>query len=91
MMKATPQQTCTEMQQLKALMYTALFYINLLKPTGYLMHQQFNLLKPSGFFMYHQVEHSKILYGACFALSVLYGHQNKQRLFPYTSVTDWLL
>ena len=31
----------------------------------------FNLLKPSGFFTYHQVEHSKILHGVRFALSVL--------------------
>ena len=50
-----------------------------------------NLLKPSGFFTYHQVEHSKILQGARFAFRILYGYQNKQRLFPYTSLTDWLL
>ena len=50
-----------------------------------------NLLKPSGFFTYRQVEHSKILHGARFTLSVLYGYQNRQRLFPYTSLTDWLL
>ena len=50
-----------------------------------------NLLKASGFFTYHQVEHSKILHGTRFALSVLYGYQNRQRLFPYTSLTDWLL
>ena len=50
-----------------------------------------NLLKPSGFFMFHQVEYSKILHGAHFVLSVLYGYQNKQQLFPYTSLTDWLL
>jgi hypothetical protein len=29
-------------------------YINLLKPTGYVMHQQFNLLKPSGYVMHQQ-------------------------------------
>ena len=29
-------------------------FLNILKPTGRLMHQQFNLLKPSGFFPYHQ-------------------------------------
>jgi hypothetical protein len=29
-----------------------------------------NILKPSGFFTYHQVQHSKILHGARFALSV---------------------
>jgi hypothetical protein len=53
--------------------------------------QLFNLLKPSGFFTYHQVQHSKILHGARFALSVLYGSHNKQRLLLYTSLTDWFL
>ena len=42
----------------------------------------FKGLKPSGFFTYHQ--HSKILHSARFALSVLYGYQNKQRLVPLT-------
>ena len=51
----------------------------------------FNTLKPSGFFTYRQVEHSKILHGARFALSVLYGYQNRQRLLLYTSLTDWFL
>jgi hypothetical protein len=55
------------------------------------MSLMFNLLKPSRFFTYHQVEHSKILHGVHFALSVLYGYQNKQRLFLYTALTDWLL
>ena len=32
---------------------------------------QVNLSTPSGFFTYHQVEHSKILHVARFALSVL--------------------
>ena len=50
-----------------------------------------NLLKPSGFFTYHHVLHSKILLGARFALSVLYGYQNRQRLLLYTSLTDWFL
>jgi hypothetical protein len=52
-----------------------------------------NLLKPSGFFTYRQVVHSKILHGARFALSVLYGSQNRQRLLLYTStsLTDWFL
>ena len=27
---------------------------NLLKPTGYVMHQQFNLLKPTGHLMHQQ-------------------------------------
>ena len=28
------------------------FVFNLLKPTGYVMHQQFNLLKPTGYVMH---------------------------------------
>ena len=28
--------------------------LNLLKPTGYVMHQQFNLLKPTGYVMHQQ-------------------------------------
>jgi hypothetical protein len=50
-----------------------------------------NLSKPSGFFTYHHVQHSKILHGARFALSVLYGSQNRQRLLLYTALTDWFL
>jgi len=41
--------------------------------------------------LYHQVLHSKILHVARFALSVLYGSQNKQRLLLYTSLTGWFL
>ena len=44
-----------------------------------------NLLTPSGFFTYD----SKILHGARFAVSILYGYQNRQRFFLYTSLTDW--
>jgi hypothetical protein len=50
-----------------------------------------NLLKPSGFCMYHQVEHSKILHGARFELSILYRSKNRQWLLLYTSLTDWFL
>ena len=50
-----------------------------------------NILKPSGFFTYHKDEDSKILHGARFALSVLYGYQNRQRLLLYTALTDWFL
>jgi len=45
-----------------------------------------NLLKPGGFFTYRQILHSKILYGAPFALNVLYGSQNRQRLLLYISL-----
>ena len=30
------------------------FILNLLKPTGYVMHQQFDLLKPTGYVMHQQ-------------------------------------
>ena len=50
-----------------------------------------NLLKPSGFFKYRQVRRSKILHGVRFALGVLYGYQNRQRLLLYISLTDWFL
>ena len=29
--------------------------VNLLKPNGYVMHQQFNLLNPTGYVMHQQV------------------------------------
>ena len=51
----------------------------------------FNLLKLSGFFTFRQVEHSKILHSARFALSDLYGYQERQRLLLYTALTEWLL
>ena len=45
-----------------------------------------NFLKPRGLFTYHQVENSKILHGARFALCVLYGFRNRERLSLYTSL-----
>jgi len=49
--------------------------------TGELSMFDINILKPSGFFTYHQVEHTKILHGARFALSILYGSQNSDFCF----------
>ena len=57
---------------------------------GNLCTRTFNLLNSSGFFTYHQVYHSTILHGARFALSVLYGYQNRQRLLLYTALS-WLV
>jgi hypothetical protein len=51
----------------------------------------FNILKPSGLFTYRQVKYSKILHGARFALSVLYGSQNRQLPLLYTSLNEWIL
>jgi hypothetical protein len=53
------------------------FYFRVLFIHLYL--RRFNLLKINGFFTYHQVWHSKILHAGRFALSVLYGSQNRQR------------
>jgi len=54
------------------------FIYNPLKPSSYYMHQQFNIQK-----LYFLLT---LLY-----LCALYGSQNKQRLFPYTTLTDWFL
>jgi hypothetical protein len=41
-------------------------------------------------FTYHQVLRIKTLCSALTVyLRVLYGSQNKQRLFPYTALTEW--
>jgi hypothetical protein len=48
-----------------------LLYLNLLKPTGYVMHQQFNI---------QQLYALPTLY-----LCILYLSENKQRLVPLTA------
>jgi hypothetical protein len=53
------------------------------------IHNPFNLLQASGFFTYHPASHSKILHGARFPLSVVYGSQDRQRPLLYISLTDW--
>ena len=51
-----------------------------------------NPLKPSGYYMYRQLLHSVILRSAhTVYLSIFCGSENKQRLFPYTALTDWFL
>ena len=57
--------------------YDCNFYINLLKPTGHVMHQQFN---------FQQLYALPTLY-----LRVLYLSENKQRLVPLTAYTDRFL
>jgi len=52
-------------------------FINLLKPTGHVMHHQFNI---------QQLYALPTLY-----LCVLYLSQNKQRLVPLTAQTDLFL
>ena len=55
----------------RGLYFTYMIYINLLKPTGHVMHQQFNI---------QQLYVLRTLY-----LYVLYLSENKQRLVPITS------
>ena len=54
-----------------------IFHINLLKPTGHVMHHQFNI---------QQLYALPTLY-----LCVLCLSENKQRSFPYTALNDWFL
>ena len=51
--------------------------INLLKPTGHVMHQQFNI---------QQLYALPTLYSC-----VLYLSENKERLVSLTASTDWFL
>jgi hypothetical protein len=55
----------------KLILFVSAFDINLLKPTGYVMHQQFNI---------QQLYVLLTMY-----LFVLYLSENKQRLVPLTS------
>ena len=58
---------------------------NLLKPTGYVMHQQFNLLKPTGHVMHQQFNVQQLYVLHTLYLCVLYLSENKQRLVPLTA------
>ena len=51
--------------------------INLLKPTGHVMHQQFNI--------------QQLYVLPTLNLCVLYLSEKKQRLVPRTAQTDWFL
>ena len=50
------------------------------------------LIKTSGYFIYQEVQHYTFLPPIHTAyLCVLGGSENKQRLFPYTALTDWFV
>jgi len=50
------------------------------------------VLKSCGNYMYHQVHLATILRSAhTVYLCVLCGPENKQRLFPYTTLIDWFV
>jgi len=51
----------------------------------------YNLPKPSGHCIYHQFNIQQLYVLPTLYLRVLCGSQNKQRLFPYTALTDWFL
>ena len=52
----------------------------------------FKLLKPNTYSTYRQLLHSEIVCSAhTMYLCVLCGSENKQRLFPYTALTDWFV
>ena len=49
-------------------------------------------LMPGGYYMYHRFNiHKFHVLPTQLYLCVLCGSQNKQRLFPYTALTDWFL
>ena len=51
----------------------------------------FNLLQPGGYYLYHQFNIQQFYVLSTLYLCVLFGSENKQRLFPYTALTDWFL
>ena len=58
---------------------------NILKPTGHVMHQQFNLLKPTGYVMHQHFNIQQLYVLPTLYLCVLYLSENKQRLVPLTA------
>ena len=61
------------------------FFNNLLKPTGYVMHQQFKLPKPTGYVMHQQFNIQQLYALHTLYLYVLYLSENKQWLVPLTA------
>ena len=58
---------------------------NLLKPTGYVMHQQFNHLKSASYVMQQQFNIQQLQALPTLYLCVLYLCEEKQRLVPLTA------
>jgi hypothetical protein len=57
------------------------------------MYGPLNVKFPAGYLMCDQVQNLKfyVLPTQCIYICVLCGSENKQRLFPYTAVTDWIV
>ena len=74
---------CGSENKERLFLYTAL--------TGW-FYNRFNPLQPSGHYMYYRLSIQQLLRSAhTVYLCVLCGSQNKQRLFPHTTLTDWFL
>jgi len=58
-----------------------------------ILHSSLTKIKihPSGHYLYHQFNIQQFYVLPTLYLCVLCGSQNKQRLFPYTALTDWFL
>ena len=67
---------------LKPTGYVMHLQFNLSKPTGYVMHQQFNPLKPTGHVMHQQFNIQQLQALSTLYLCVLYLSENKQRFVP---------
>jgi len=52
---------------------------------------RFNLLKPKTYFMYRQFNAQQFQVLPTQSIYVLYASEDKQRLFPYTALTDLFL
>ena len=63
--------------------------LNLLKPTGYVMHQQFILLKPTGYVMHQQFNIQQLYVLPTLNLCVLYLSE-KQTATCATYSINWL-
>jgi len=60
--------------------------------TDWFVYPRFNPLKPSGHYIYRQfnIQQFYVLPTQCVYV-FLRGPENKQRLFPYTALTDWFV
>jgi hypothetical protein len=77
--------TALDLDDIPPLIVTNEGYINLSKPTDYVMHQQFNLLKPTGYVMHQQFNIQQLYALPTLYLCVLYLPENKQRIVPLIS------
>ena len=83
--------SCFRLNLLKPNGYVIYQQFNLLKPTGYVMHQNFKLLKPTGYVMHQRFNIQQLYVLPTLYLCVLYLSENKQRLVTLTAQTDWFL